>query len=405
MGSIGRKRISIIASGLSSVNLPLQPWRYLSEIAKQLAALDYSITVFTNGKNASQGSQIIKGVDLVQLPSINNPVCFRNKLLEISLKKSKPDIVIIHTGLSSFLHQDFHIIDVSPILGVFTSPIYSFHDLKRIGLVKLLRNYTLSAVHILGTFNPRWLLQARMQRCGLRCLVVQTETLKRQLIEQRLWEREIHVIPPGVDELWSANAGSKATMEFPRFGFSQNDIVIGYFGSLNPLRGFPDLLEAMGSVIHQIPSLKLLVFNRDHGTEQNHYLEAMISRFGMKNKTKVVAGLLSQAELVNGIQSCDLIALPFEMIPSDAPLSILETKAAGKILITTRVGCIPELVENHLCYLIEPSNTKQLSEAIIEATNKVLVSQRSYFNGALDHVYKRNWLQIGLAWDRLLGQL
>jgi phosphatidyl-myo-inositol dimannoside synthase len=75
--------------------------------------------------------------------------------------------------------------------------------------------------------------------------------------------------------------------------------------------------------------------------------------------------MLSREQLVLNLAICDAVALPFELVPSDVPLSILEVMALGIPLITSDVGCIPEMVPEGTGIKVHPRNIALLSEAII----------------------------------------
>ena len=78
----------------------------------------------------------------------------------------------------------------------------------------------------------------------------------------------------------------------------------------------------------------------------------------------MVEGFLPKRSLIRMVASCDLIALPFEIITSDVPLSVLETVALGVPIISTNVACIPELIPRNSGFLIEPGNVELLIDAI-----------------------------------------
>ena len=77
-----------------------------------------------------------------------------------------------------------------------------------------------------------------------------------------------------------------------------------------------------------------------------------------------VTGLLPQRQLIQAVAMCDIIALPFELVPSDVPLSVLEAMALGVPVITTQVACLPELTPKGtgLCPL--PGDSTALVDAI-----------------------------------------
>jgi glycosyltransferase involved in cell wall biosynthesis len=60
-----------------------------------------------------------------------------------------------------------------------------------------------------------------------------------------------------------------------------------------------------------------------------------------------------------------MIALPFRLLSSDVPLSVLEAMALGKPLVVTDIGCLPELVPCGTGLVVPPAAPKKLAEAIL----------------------------------------
>jgi glycosyltransferase involved in cell wall biosynthesis len=99
-----------------------------------------------------------------------------------------------------------------------------------------------------------------------------------------------------------------------------------------------------------------------------------------------------------------MIALPFELVPSDAPLSLLEVKALGKPIITTNLACIPELVANARSYLAFPSNPISLAAAIKSAAEYITSLEKADKSKIIEElkVSLRSWHQMGIEWSNLI---
>ena len=89
-----------------------------------------------------------------------------------------------------------------------------------------------------------------------------------------------------------------------------------------------------------------------------------MSQLGMRHRTHIVRGFLTQDELRHALAACDVVALPFEIVPSDVPLSILEAMALGLPLITTDVASLPELVPDGAGLIIPPGEPEVLAVAL-----------------------------------------
>jgi glycosyltransferase involved in cell wall biosynthesis len=390
-------------------NLRLQPWRYIYEVGDQLAGQGHAVTVLTDGGDGQGKEKSLKGLPLVRLPSVSSRWRRKNRALGEVIQRIQPDIILWHVGLSSFLHEGFETGWERPVIGIFTSPIYTWSDFARLGWVKSLSGYRLSAVHLLGTVAPKWLIKRRMRASQFQCLVVQTETVSKQLVQSGLWDRPVHVISPGVDACWQHPDKHDRDGVRASAGYTAADTVALYFGSPAPLRGLPTLLEALTRGRHADPTLKLLVLSRRRGGEllrEEAALRRMVQRSPAKDRIQVIDGFLDEAALVRYLASCDLVVLPFELVSSDAPLSILEARTLGKPVVTTRLGCLPELTSSD--YLAEPADPDSLADAIIRAAATTRSNGPSDFKinqPGMQALPIRSWQEVGEDWTHLVQSI
>ncbi|MBK9944788.1 MAG: glycosyltransferase family 4 protein [Kouleothrix sp.] len=395
------KSICLISNGLSEKNLRLQPWRYLHETAHQLARLGYSVTLVSDGATRKPIQATLKGVDIERLSVVSEPAWGKNKPLRQTIGRIKPDIILLHVGLTSFLYQQLDRWQDIPSVGIFTSPMYSPAELLRLGLPKLARGYRLSAVHVIGTFLPKLRLRRAMRKGSLRQLVVQSAATGQRLIECGLRQDQIYTIPPGVDGIWNTRLDGGSTRA--RLGYRSQDIVILYFGSPAQLRGLHTLIRAVELAGQTNPSIKLLVLSRRRTDElitEDTELGKLLSRSVVGSQVKVVNGYLDEHALVEHVAACDIVALPFELVPSDAPLSLLEAQALGKPVVTTAVGCLPELVAQGTGYIAEPADAVSLACKLRQAAQELIGRPQPDM-----HIQTRSWNQVGAEWSQLIQSL
>jgi glycosyltransferase involved in cell wall biosynthesis len=402
---MGNKKCSvcIIIYGLNPSNRVLQPWRYLTEVAIQLSKLGHAVTILTETGPGTKTMTEIGGVPVQQLSSVR---CFKwspNPELWAAIDVINPKVVIWSVGLTSFLHQQYPYLSGRSQIGIFSSPIYSLRNLSRLGLFKLVANYSLSMIHVVGALSPGWLLKYGCRRSKLQYLVTQTRTT-RKVLSNRFWDGPLHVIPPAVDEIWLSNKTMNKDVR-RRFGFAPDDFVVMYCGSPAPLRGLQLLIRAV-ALAHQVrPEIRLLILNRRRNNElekESLGFQKSITELKLQHIVKVVDGFLEPESLVEIASASDAIALPFELVPSDAPLSVLEACALRKPLITTRVVCLPELVDGYRAYLAEPGNLSSLAQKLIQAAgDAVFIPNEKLFESPPP----RLWPQVGYDWSRFIESL
>ncbi len=406
-GVPARRSVCLVSPGLLKDNLRLQPWRYLSEVACRLSEQGHRVTVFSDGLRRSRSEKSFSGAALVRLPSVGNSRWRPNRLLQDAIKQVNPEVVIWHVGLTSFLHQGLNGWGGRPAIGIFTSPVYTLKDLARLGAARLARGYRLSAVHLLGSLLPRRLLRKQMAYSSLQCLVVQTHTTCRQLVESGLWKRPVQVIPPGVDEHWYPLSAEEVSAARRALGYGPQDTLVVYFGAPAPLRGLPTLLQAFERALQDDATLRLLILSRCSENElsgEEARLRRLLRGSPAHPHIQLVSGYLEPAALARRVAAGDIVALPFDLLPSDAPLSLLEAQALGRPLVTTRLACLPELAAQGIHALAEPGDPGSLSWALLQAA-RASREPAKLPGRAGSRPPARGWQEVGAEWSRLIQAL
>jgi glycosyltransferase involved in cell wall biosynthesis len=114
----------------------------------------------------------------------------------------------------------------------------------------------------------------------------------------------------------------------------------------------------------------------------------------------VIDGFLDPDVLLAYVAAADIVALPFELVPSDAPLSLLEAAALGKPLVTTNTACLPELAAYTAHFIAEPADTHSLAETLICAAHY----SRQSINPEKP-TFSRTWAEMGADWAAFLESM
>lgn len=362
-------RICIVASDLEKSNQRLQPWRYLVETACMLAQNGHEIQLLSDGLSRLLKNDFIEGLPVIRLASLQDWPLYPNQQVVKTITNNMPDLVIWHFGLSSFFHLSTLKQIPYPVICIFTSPIYNLHELTQLGTNKLLLGVRFSAVHLLGLLIPDWYIRRTIDKGLINNLVVESRTNNSRLLRKGIPASLVHVIRPGIDISWftQKQLPHQSVKIRQDIGFSKEDIVVVFFGPPTPLRGLPTLLKAIAKVHTKDPRVKLLILSRQSENEPLHdhfAIQKQMAQLDGHKWAHMATGFLSQEKLIQMISSSDIVALPFELVPSDVPLSVLEAMALGVPVITTRVVCLPEMVPEEAGICIQPSDLNALAEAI-----------------------------------------
>ena len=155
---------------------------------------------------------------------------------------------------------------------------------------------------------------------------------------------------------WKEISRSKAR---DRFNYQEDDFVIGYVGSLfkvdAKLTG-----EAFFEVINKLPKAKLL-----HLGFSSH----QIYQSNFECKALTITGKIDENTLSAGLSACDVCWLPLSDIPANwgrFPLKFSTYLTAGKPIIVTEVGDLPDIVKKNQVGFTCAPNAKKLAEATLK---------------------------------------
>jgi len=159
-------------------------------------------------------------------------------------------------------------------------------------------------------------------------------------------------------------------------------LVIGTIAEWTKNKGLFYLLETfrdspLGTVFQRRTVLKGLSLSMTLviiGSGENPDKEKMY-QFIEKNNLKNVHLIEWIDNAAVYLRAFDIFILP--SIKEGLPYTIIETMAAGVPIITTNVGGIPEMIDDNVSgILIQPKNSQQLAEKILELINNPEIAQK-----------------------------
>ena len=127
---------------------------------------------------------------------------------------------------------------------------------------------------------------------------------------------------------------------------------LGFFGGLDPIKGFSILYKAWINVF------------RDHPLSKLHAALTDSLRFSAKDPNIIRYGLLTNSEYENVYGKIRAVIFP-SICPEPYPYVVLEACLRGKILISSRIGGIPEQTQGlEGVRLVKPGDSNELTDAI-----------------------------------------
>lgn len=146
-----------------------------------------------------------------------------------------------------------------------------------------------------------------------------------------------------------------------RLGISPHDPVLGIVAHILPHKGYDDLVQALALLLEKLPTVKCLIVGR---APRKRYLQRLLQRaerLSVRDRL-IIAGF--QEDVAPFLHAMDVFVLPSHT--EGLPITILEAMAAGKPVVATAVGGIPEVVrDGETGFLTPPGDPGRLAEAVV----------------------------------------
>jgi glycosyltransferase involved in cell wall biosynthesis len=324
-------RISFVIAGLDHSTWRLQPWRYFWEIAQALSEQGHEVEIVS--RRATTVPLGVNGrVTRVDIDSVR-PAGLGSELGR-HLVASRPEVIVWNVGATSALGSAPPRVKGATNVAVFTSPRYGLGALLRTGTV-VLRRPRSYALHLAGAALPDRRVVAYL-RNAFDHVVFSGPTSALDLVAAGLPASMTSVLPPGRDN----------DIAVPPRHSTQRAVSFLYAGSPTPIRGADILIRAFARVAAHDSTSRLVVLSRHERPElarDSGVLERLIDELRIGDRVDLIAGTLARPDFLRRLDMADVMVLPFRLVPSEAPLAVLEAAGAGKPLIASNWPAIADL--------------------------------------------------------------
>lgn len=360
-----------------------------SKLAEYLSKLNVDVELFSLfDTNEQKGNEDVEFYRPLQVPC---------KIFSFE-PKSKNVITYVNQMINEYvenLPKDFDLYHTHDCVGG-----NALYIMKKKGLI---HSSTIRTVHHVDTFRSKKFLD--FQETAVRYC-------DHKMVVSKYWQRylkkklniDAYLVYNAIEtELFNPSVDGNAIREKHELG--DRPLVL-FVGGLEPRKGLEYILMALELVQKKVPEVQLIGIGKGAFTSypgEETFFNVLIKRLGLEDHVEFVFDI-DDNELAKYYAACDVFALPSRM--EGWGLSIMEAMATGKPVVATKVGGIPELVENKINgYLCNPGDVTAIAKRIIHLLKNEDVAERMGKEGvrkASSYSWEKTAKKVNNIYEKIL---
>ena len=242
-------------------------------------------------------------------------------------------------------------------------------------LARLFRRKAIVQAHGLDLVFPNWLYQLLCVRWLKHCdeIIANSAYTGSLAVKRNVPADLISVIPPGIDPD-ALSSSPDIELNKNTLGLAEGPKIL-FVGRLAKRKGVKEFIEkSFVKIIQEIPNARFMVVGDNPHESLTHrgdvlgQIKSLIGELKLQRHV-LLLGASSDDDLWKLYHASDVVVLPALATIDDVEgfgITLLEAAAAGKPSVATRVGGIPDAVENGKSgILVEPDDYCGLARAIV----------------------------------------
>ena len=207
--------------------------------------------------------------------------------------------------------------------------------------------------------DPAMLSLERRLVASTDAMIAVSESVRRHVADNiGVDEQRIDVIPNGVDA--SAFTGVDRSDARRALLLDATRPVVGLIGRITEQKGQDDVVEAALAIAVERPEPMFVMVGFAEDAELQQRLRQKIAVFGLSDRIRFLG---NRDDMASVYAALDLVVAPSRW--EGFGMMLIEAMAAGRPIVATRVGAIPEIVrDGRTGVLVEPRDAQALARAI-----------------------------------------
>ena len=303
----------------------------------------------------------------------------RNREMK-EFEKYAPNITVIRYPFYGFLSSFTLVKKIHNLLSTGKYEIVSGHSPVKCAIAAYLGNHFHDLPFVFVVHYPSHSMELPKKSIGYKIwnkidnfilnradkLVIISSGIKKDIIERGISNEKIIMLPNGVDTDMFLPRDKNTEIQ-KKYDLEDKKVIL-FLGKFQPWEQLDKLVEVFDQVREKQDDVKLLLVG--DGPEREK-VEKEIEKYNLTNDV-VITGFVPFDDVSKYYSVCDVFVMVRPDIPLtelNTPIKPIEAMAMGKVVISTDVGGMREMIEDGKTGFLLPDSIDSIADKIIEVLN------------------------------------
>ncbi|MBN2521211.1 MAG: glycosyltransferase family 4 protein [Bacteroidales bacterium] len=349
------KKVIIVAFDYYAKNIPLQPWKYIHELALAHQSVGNDVKVLSNSN--TQHNDNILGIEVKYISKLS-PV--NNEIAQI-INNWSADIIYWWASPRTFLYKSQFKKIQGKVNLLYTGPLYNYNE-----IIKAWRFLPFSNIkpYLIDVCTPKFLFKNLVNSVVIDKIITISKRNEDRFIKLGINQNKIETVYIGKDPIQNEKSINQ----------KRNNNTFLYITSATKIRGIELLLKAFSKLKLNYPNIQLKILARPSPEYNKNKLINICNKLNITNQVTITDGWLERKEIEQELKQCRALIMPFILVPSEMPLSVIESFSMNTPVIVPDIDGLPEMVNNR-GWIFKQGSINDLSKSIKQA---LLLNEHEY---------------------------
>lgn len=185
-------------------------------------------------------------------------------------------------------------------------------------------------------------------------------------------------------DCYNLNRNIDINSQKKELGFSENDLILLFFGYVRKYKGLNVLIDAMPDILKSVENAKLLIVGEFYDSPDKYFEQ--IKNLNLKNYVKIIKRFVPNEEVDKYYSVADIVVLPYLSATQSGVLNI----AYGflkPVMVTDVGGLAEDVIDGKTGYIIKPGNSEEISSTVKKFITE---KNKTNFNKNIEEKLKDN---------------